>query len=111
MRLLTTILSAGLAAGLWLPLQAQSQRHTNNVTVTGCLIKGAQPNEYTITANGTTYDLFPAANVDMAAHVGHKVQVSGKYTGAPPSADHTASRTAGERVEVTKLRHISPTCP
>jgi hypothetical protein len=97
-----------------LPLVSQSsQKHANaekTITVTGCLTKGAQPNEYKIMQNGTTYDLFSSSNVNMAEHVGHKVAVTGKL--APEqNAPNSASRTTEDRLDVTGLRHISATCP
>ena len=47
-------------------------------TVTGCLQKGDEPNEYSITdANGRTYGLY-SSSVQLADHVGHKVTVTGQ---------------------------------
>ena len=106
---------AAVLAMVGLPLIAQSPKGTGTektTTVTGCLSAGAQPNEYKITENGTTYDLFSAGNkVDMSKHVGHKVSVTGKLTSAQPSSPNSASRSTDERMDVTELKHISPTCP
>src|SRR5215831_16404865 len=50
-----------------------------NVTVTGCLQKGDEADEFSLTgADGKLYDL-KSSSVKLADHVGHKVTVSGKF--------------------------------
>jgi hypothetical protein len=107
---------AGMLAISCAPVQAQSNQNmkshekTAKVTVTGCLMKGTQPNEYTIAENGATYELFSTGKVDMAPHVGHKVQVKGTAEKAEAASPNTANRTSEERVDVTSVKHISKTC-
>jgi hypothetical protein len=49
-------------------------------TVTGCLQKGDEPDEFAITTDdGKTYGL-RSADVKLAEHVGHKVTVTGAST-------------------------------
>jgi hypothetical protein len=91
--------------------QAQSRSKTDKTTtVTGCLMKGDQTDEYKISDNGTTYDLHSTANVKMADHVGHKVTVTGKLDTSQAGGANTANRTTAERLDVTKLTHVSATC-
>jgi hypothetical protein len=47
-------------------------------TITGCLAKGQEADEYTITdANGKVHNLRAESGVDLSAHVGHTVTVTG----------------------------------
>jgi len=113
MNVLRLIPIAAMLAIFCLPsVQAQTQKHAKNekTMVTGCLMKGDQANEYKITENGTTYELYSAGNVNMAEHVGHKVTVTGKMTSSQESAASTDSGTARQRLDVTNLKHISDTC-
>lgn len=56
--------------------------------------------------------LYAAPSVDMASHIGQKVTVTGKYAiTAQPGATKTASRTAEERLDVSKLKFVGSTCP
>ena len=117
MRALRLIPIAATLAILSLPLTqvwAQEQAsEAKTTTVTGCLMKGDQANQYKITENGVTYDLYPSGSLNLADHVGHKVTVTGKAASAQPgsSKKDSASRTTEERLEVTNLKHMSNTCP
>jgi hypothetical protein len=64
----------------------------HSMTVTGCLQKGDEADEYSISENGKTYGL-RSKSVDLSKHVGHKVSVTG--TMKPESE-------AGERAEASE---------
>lgn len=96
---------------------AQTMSNTHNmhkghrVTVTGCLQKGDEANEYSIDAHGKKYGL-TSTKVDLSEHVGHKVTVHGYMT--PESEGKEANENAaGEKdidVTVTSLKMVSKMC-
>src|ERR1700693_2141190 len=73
------ILAFGLALGLGSLVGATQEKTTNGkaVTVTGCLQKGDEAGEYSITSeDGKRYGL-RSKTVGLGKHVGHKVTVTG----------------------------------
>ena len=105
---------AAIAAMLCLPsAQAWAQKEDSEKakTVTGCLEKGDQANEFKITDNGATYNLTPSGSVNMAEHIGHKVTVTGKNTREQAGGTPAGDKHAGERIEVTNVKMVSTTCP
>jgi hypothetical protein len=73
-------------------------------SVTGCLQKSSEPNAWTLTETGkgkrTVEIVETAPGVNLAAHVGHKVTITGTNlsTKAAAAAEHTtAAKEAGER--------------
>lgn len=87
-------------------------------TVTGCLQKGDEAGEYSITGqDGKTYGLRSKA-VNLSKHLGHKVTVTG--TLKPESEEHEKSEAkenthkegaeAGD-IRVSSLKMVSETCP
>jgi len=98
----------------------KGQKHT--MTVTGCLREApGAAGEYELTNAGgekgstagsaatSTYKLTATSSVNLKEHVGHKVEIKGTMSGSEKSPTSTA--TSGmEKLEVTSLKHISPTC-
>lgn len=93
-------------------------------TVTGCLEKGTEPNEFHLTAdNGKRYDL-RSDEVSLAEHVGHKVTVTGnrmkeskegkeaEEKGERGEARHNEAdeRNEAGNLQITKLQMVSDTC-
>ncbi len=67
----------------------QSQSQQGQITATGCLQKAASGNGYQLTDSATmkTYDLSAASSdVDLSAHVGHTVTVTGTPSAASASS-------------------------
>lgn len=92
-------------------------------TVTGCLQKGDEPDEFAITAeDGKTYGL-RSTDVKLAEHVGHKVTVTGAST-HESKEEKTAEKqekkegkvenAAGKQeigdLKVTDLKMVSASC-
>jgi maltose-binding protein MalE len=86
-----------------------------NVTVTGCLQKGDEAGEYSVTGeDGKRYGL-RSKSVDLSKHVGHKVTV----TGTPMRESHEGKEKQGAaagaeedvHLRVTNVKHISESCP
>jgi hypothetical protein len=111
-------------------------------TLTGCLQKGAEAGTYTLTnvtggpaATNKDWHLMDApAALNLNAHVGHKVEISGSVVGvgAATKTEHkmktehkTTTTSSDVKVETTKemktdidrhlrvtsMKHIAATCP
>ena len=106
---------------LLLPGAAQTKKtHKTSAakTVTGCLQKGDEANEFSITdADGKTYGL-RSSSVKLGAHVGHKVTVTGR---ARPESEENEANEQKEKneqnekkevadIRVTSLKMVSTSC-
>jgi hypothetical protein len=61
--------------------KAEKKGSHSTKTVTGCLQKGDEPDEFMITGeDGKTWGLRPSGDVKLADHLGHKVTVTGAAT-------------------------------
>src|SRR5436309_4312863 len=97
---------------------AQEKTAGGKTTVTGCLQKGDEAGEYSITGeDGKTYGLRSKA-VKLSEHLGHKVTVSGTLTteGAyekeeKKNEEHEKKEAAevGD-IRVTSLKMVSEKC-
>ena len=100
-----------------------------NITLTGCLGQGTDANTFTLTSASSkdptpastkanppsekTYALTPASGVDLKAHVGHKVTITGRHEGGSELArtEPGAAAAMPHKIEVKSVKHVSPTCP
>lgn len=99
-------------------LPAAAQKHSKkagSVSVTGCLQKGDEANEFSITgSDGKVYGL-RSSSVKLADHVGHTVTVSGKLKPEGKDEDEAAEdkengqKEAGD-IQVSKLKMVSESC-
>ncbi|MGH9481383.1 MAG: hypothetical protein ACRD1L_04770 [Terriglobales bacterium] len=120
-----TVLLAALVGLAMTPLasaqdQSQSQAtQQKEITATGCLQKAASGNGFQLTDSSTmkTYDLTAASSdVDLSAHVGHTVTVTGMPAAAPASseANPPGSNPAGEsqnqQLSVSNVKMVSSSC-
>lgn len=109
-----------LALGLYAVPTAGTQEASasGKSTVTGCLQKGDEAGEYSITGHdGKTYGL-RSKSVNLSKHLGHKVTVTG--TLKPESEEHEKDEAkensqkegaeAGD-IRVSSLKMVSETCP
>src|SRR5438270_334800 len=74
-------------------------------TVTGCLKKGDQPNEYSITDNGKTYGLLNS-KVDLSKHLGHQVSVTGKLKAEHEEKEATEANEKNEQKEAGSRKRL-----
>jgi hypothetical protein len=99
------------------PAQLAPTAAAQPITVTGCLQKGTQPGEVTITAtDGKSYDL-RSDSVKLDQHVGHQVTVTGTTTGETKAeekkegqVEKASSKEAYGNLSVTDLKMVSETC-
>ena len=115
--------AVALVLGLYLTPAgfADEKGASSKTTVTGCLQKGDEANEFSITGeDGKTYGL-KSSSVDLSKHLGHKVTVTG--TLKPESAEKegkSESKATEARenkmpmesgdVTVTNLTMVSDSC-
>jgi hypothetical protein len=86
-------------------------------TVTGCLQKGDEPDEFSITGeDGKSWDL-RSSTVKLADHVGHQVTVTGsltRETKAEEKKEGQVEKAAGKEelgeLRVTSLKMVSHSC-
>ena len=97
--------------------KSKSTSATKSKTVTGCLQKGDEPNEFSITESGKTYGP-RSSKVDLSKHLGHQVSVTGRLR--PESEENEANeakeknekneqKEAGD-IRVMSLKMIKDTC-
>jgi hypothetical protein len=106
--LLTLMVVVGIA------IYAGSQAKGETKTVTGCLQKGDEPNEYSITdASGKTYGLY-SSDVKLADHLGQKVTVTGKPKAEKEETEEREEKGSNKKevgdIQVTKLTMVSTSC-
>jgi hypothetical protein len=90
---------------------------TPTKVVTGCLQKGDQPGEITLTAaDGKIYDL-RSETVKFDEHVGHQVTATGTVTHEAKAeekkegqVENAASKEAYSDLNVTDVKMVSETC-
>ncbi len=96
---------------------AQEKMAGGKTTVTGCLQKGDEPGEYSITGeDGKTYGLRSKA-VNLSQHLGHKVTITGtlrpesaeKEKGEAEEHEKKEAAEAGD-IRVADLKMVSDTC-
>jgi hypothetical protein len=116
---LFALLVFALALGAYVTPSASAQEKSagGKTTVTGCLQKGDEPGEYSITGeDGKTYGLRSKA-VNLSEHLGHKVSVTGtlraesaeKEKGEAKEHEKREAAEAGD-IRVTDLKMVSEKC-
>ena len=98
---------------------AQAKSAGQKTTVTGCLQKSDEPDEFSITGeDGKTYGL-RSSTVDLSKHLGHKVTVTGslkaesyeKEKGEREREEHEKKEAAeAGDIRVTNLKMVSDSC-
>lgn len=100
-----------------IPTGLAQAKSAGKTTVTGCLQKGDEADEFSITGeDGKTYGLRSSA-VDLSKHLGHKVTVTGtlkaesyeKEKGEREENEKKEAVEAGD-IRVTNLKMVSDTC-
>ena len=104
--------AAGLRASArrdWQPTQESKKRP---ITVTGCLEKGAGDDAVVISGQDGSMYLLKSADIDLKAHIKHKVTLTGKVTEIDDDEEGSDEyRESGVMMlVVTNLKVISVTC-
>ena len=106
-------LGATLAAALWLtPVRAQEKgTGSSSVNVTGCLAQGEERNEYSLKdANGKTYELRAGSEINLKAHLDHKVTITGTPMTGKKEKVKTGKAEESEHIRVSNLSMVSTSC-
>ncbi len=121
-RVVCAVLAFAIVTMLTLAATPQSNKSKSargaSKTVTGCLQKGDEADEYSITdAGGKTYGL-RSSSVKLGDHLGHKVTVTGRVR--PESEENEANEQKEKNehnekkevadIRVTNLKMISTSC-
>jgi len=110
---LACVLALGLGSLAWAAQENQTKtKGGNSVTVTGCLQKGDETGEYSITGeDGKRYGL-RSKSVDLSKHLGHQVAVTGTKMREENEEREKKEAGGGEYADlrVTNIKHISETC-
>jgi hypothetical protein len=116
-RLLALLAFGAALIAYVIPAAAQEKSAGGKTTITGCLQKGEEPGEYSITGeDGKTYGLRSKA-VNLSQHRGHKVTITG--TLRPESAEkekgeaeeHQRKETAeAGDIRFANLKMVSDKC-
>jgi len=108
---LATFLAAAVASAP----QAE-KKGGNSKTVTGCLQKSDEADEYRLTStDGKLYDL-RSSSVKLGEHVGHKVTVTGSFKaeGGKDEAEKEEAKEGGQKetgdIQVKTLKMVSSSC-
>jgi hypothetical protein len=103
------------------PAQKTQKPPTASKTVTGCLQKGDEPGELSITGeDGKTWEL-SSKTVKLDDHVGHQVTVTGSAKRESPAQEKAEGKKEGQvekasgkeaygDLRVTDLKMVSETC-
>ncbi|MGE0362403.1 MAG: hypothetical protein AB7H93_23125 [Vicinamibacterales bacterium] len=71
-----------------------------STTVEGCLGAGARDGEFALAAGADRYVVIPAAGVQLAAHLNHKVQLTGAVE----------KGSTGNVLRASAVKMVSTTC-
>jgi hypothetical protein len=101
------------AALLWVtPAGAQKKAEGSAVNVTGCLAQGDEKNEYSIKdADGKTYGLKAGSELNLKAHLGHKVTITGTPIEEKKEKVKAGKVEESEHLRVSNFSMVSTTCP
>ena len=115
---LSALLLVVFALGVYVTPSASAQeKSAGSKTVTGCLQKGDEAGEYSITGeDGKTYGL-RSKTVKLSQHLGHKVTITGtlraesaeKEKGEAEEHEKKEAADAGD-IRVTDLKMVSDKC-
>ena len=112
-RILTAVLGFAICGLATTAQTAQKDsKKSNGITVTGCLQKGDEADEFAITgSDGKNYELV-SSSVKLSAHVGHKVSVTGALIGEKNEENEKKEEGEGwsGKIRVASLKMIAESC-
>ena len=109
------VVSASVSAALWFEptIGAQDKKADGStVSVTGCLAQGNERNEYSIKdADGKTYGLKAGSELNLKAHLGHKLTITGTPIQEKKEKVKAGQAEESEHLRVSNFSMVSTTCP
>jgi hypothetical protein len=111
---LLTVLALCLGALAWAAQEKETKTKSGkSMTVTGCLQKGDEAGEYSLTGDdGKRYGLHTSGSLDLSKHLGHTVTVTGTkmHEENETKEKHEAGGAEAADLRVTNVKHVSETC-
>jgi len=113
-RLLLCVVLAGMTSA-WAIAQDTDTKSKGEVrSITGCLSKGDNANEFLLTGNdGSTWEVHSNNSVDLASHVGHTVEAKGVVSHAKmhnmKEDTKDAAKDSGMKKNSTEHGHLKVT--
>jgi hypothetical protein len=110
---LACVLALGLGSLAWTAQENQTKtKGGQSVTVTGCLQKGDEAGEYSITGEDGKHYGLRSKSVDLSKHLGHQVTVTGTKMREENEEKKKNEAGGSEHADlrVTDIQHISETC-
>jgi len=110
-----SFLASVMLSGVFLFAQGVQAKEAPKVhSMTGCLKAGPTPDSYMLTdlASGPKTVGIVSSSVNLAPHVGHKVELTG--TAVPEEEAFKENKDvpkAPHYLKVTAMKHISSSCP
>ena len=99
------VLLVALIVGAGVAIYIGAQAKSESKTVTGCLQKGDEPNEYSITdTSGKIYEM-RSSEVKLADHLGHRVTVTGRMKGEADEDEESQGQQERERLPPSHEPH------
>jgi hypothetical protein len=82
-------------------------------SMTGCLAKGTEPGTYMLTdlEKGPKTVGVVSSSVNLAPHVGHKVELTGTAVPAKDAEADSKVPKAAHYMKITAMKHVAATCP
>ena len=103
-----------LSCAMTLALGVRAQETAPKVhSMTGCLEKGPDPDTYLLTnvEKGPKSVGIVSSSVNLAPHVGHKVEITGTAVPVKEAEMDSKVPKAPHYMKVTAMKHIAATCP
>ena len=114
-----TLSTMAMTGSLWLAFALSA--NAASVTATGCLEKSDEKDRFRLshaTGGAESYELVPDKGVDLSAHVGHKVSITGETANEASEKNEKSSVKSEEReakphqhLKVKSLKHVAAQCP
>lgn len=108
------VVSASVSAALWFApaIRAQDKKaEGSTVNVTGCLAQGDERNEFSIKdADGKTYGLKAGSELNLKAHLGHKLAITGTPIEEKKEKVKAGKVEESEHLRVSNFSVVSTTC-
>lgn len=106
------IVALVVCCALALTLGGYAQAPTEH-SMTGCLEKGAEAGTYQLTnlEKGPKSVGIVSSTVNLAPHVGHKVEITGTAVPAAEAEADSKVPKAPHYMKVTAMKHVAATCP
>jgi len=108
----SSLFVTGVEASMRGDTQSTKEPKKESITVTGCLDKGASEDMVVINCQDGTMYILKSKDVDLKAHISHKVTVTGTVTEIDDDIEGSEEYREGGvmMLVVTKLKMISARC-